>query len=470
MEKYKRLLSDTFIFAIGSFGSKLILFFLVPLYTNYLTTSQYGTVELIDTIANLVMPITSMVIFDSVLRFTLDKNKEKNSVILNATIVYCLGSIVTLLITPLFGIYDGINEWKWVISLYVISYMAKQIFMTYIKAKEKTKMYVILGVGQTTLLALLNIVLLAFCNFGIYGYLFSNISAHFIIAFIALTKGDIIYDLKKAHFDKELFWEMIKYSSPLIINNLSWWIIQSSDKMMVDFFMQSTALGLYSVANKIPALINVITSFFSQAWGISSIKEYDSTQDKEFYAKIFSIYSFIIFLVCALLLLIIKPFMKIYVGSNFFEAWKYVPWLLVAASFSAISAYFGGIYGALKKNYNVMISTFLSATINILLNLMLIQKIGILGATISTAISYLFISLYRVIDTRRFFKFNINFYILFIEYLIISINAYLVTIDKMGYLVSLISIIIIIIINHKTIINLIKHIKLYIRKRKGRGI
>lgn len=61
--KYNKLVKDTLIFALGSIGSKFILFFLVPLYTNCLTTEQYGIADLVFTIAQIFIPIISLVIF-----------------------------------------------------------------------------------------------------------------------------------------------------------------------------------------------------------------------------------------------------------------------------------------------------------------------------------------------------------------------------------------------------------------------
>lgn len=459
MSKYKKLLSDTVVFALGSFGSKMILFFLMPLYTNCLSTAQYGTVELIDTFANLLIPFVSMVIFDAVLRFSLDKTKDKKSVILNAYIVLAIGSMITLFVTPLFGLYDSVSKWKWFITLYVIVYMITQVNLTYIKANDNSKLFVLLGLSQTVILAALNIVLLLFFKLEIYGYLISNIAAQLIIALVAAYKGNIISDIRQAHFDKGLLKEMVKYSSPLILNNISWWVISSSDKMMVELFVGSAALGLYSVANKIPALINVITSFFSQAWGISSIKEYDSDKDTSFYSQIFTIYSFVIFLFCSCLLIIIKPFMHIYVAENFFEAWRFTPFLLVAASFSAISAYFGAVYGALKKSVNVMISTVLSGTINVVLNFALIPSMGVLGATLATAVSYLFIAIYRMHDTRRYFKFTIHFGLFYIESILLLVDAYCVVFEKQGLAVSIITALLMLLLNIKTIKPLLHQIK-----------
>ncbi len=451
MGKYKKLINDTLMFAIGSLGSKLILFLLVPLYTNCLSTAEYGTVELIDTIANLIVPLVSLVIFDAVLRFVLDKTTDKGSVILNALIIFVCGTIITILITPLLGLYDDIADFKWFLSLYVISYMATQITLTYIKAKEMTRLYVILGLSQTLLLAGLNILLLLVFDLNVYGYLTANIFAHLFIACIALVSGNILSDIKRSRFDKKLFFEMVKYSSPLIINNISWWVLQSSNKLLINLFLQSAALGIYSVASKIPALINVIISLFSQAWTISSVKELDSSDSNHFYSTIFDAYTFIVFLACSGFLLILKPFMSIYVGNEFFDAWRYVPLLLCSAVFSAISSFFGSIYGAYKKSVNVMISTFLSAVINIGLNLLLIPQIGIMGASVSTLIAYLFIAIFRLIDSRRYCKFHINIKKIVAESVLICATTIIVTMDVYSYLSSAIAILFILLLNYKTL-------------------
>ena len=445
MGKYKRLAGDTLLFAIGNLGSKLILFLLVPLYTNYLTKAEYGTAELIYTASNLIMPVTSMVIFDAVLRFMLDKNVDRKSVILNAGIVFIGGSLVALLLAPLVGLYPSLSEWKWFVSAYIITYMANQITMTYIKAKEKTKLYVVLGLSQTLLLALLNIFLLVFCRLKVYGYVLANIFAQTTIIIAGLVIGGILKDLKTARFDKKLFFEMLAFSSPLIINNISWWVVQSSDKLMVEIFLDSAALGIYTAASKIPALINVVSSIFSQSWGISS--------------------SFAVFFFCACLLVIIKPFMGVYVGADFYEAWKYVPWLLIAASFSAISSYFGAIYGALKKSVNVMLSTLLSASINIIFNFLLIPRFGIMGATAATAVAYIFIGLYRMFDTRRFFKFDINFRKEFASYLVVCISAFFVTADQFGYAVAGAAVLIVWLLNLKEMKKLLSAVLKFVRLR-----
>lgn len=170
--------------------------------------------------------------------------------------------------------------------------------------------------------------------------------------------ADFGKDLKRANFRVPLLKRMILYSAPIILNNVSWWIINSLDKIMIEGMMNAAALGIYTVATKIPSLINVIISIFSQAWGLSTIKEIESSNDTGFYSSVFRMYSFITFGAGVAVVSIIKPFMTVYVGQEFEDAWKYVSLLVVSAVFYSISAYFGTLYNALQKTVNSMWTDF----------------------------------------------------------------------------------------------------------------
>ena len=117
-------MKDTAIFAIGNLGSKLILFLLVPLYTNCMTASEYGTADLIFTVAELLMPFLSVVIFDAVIRFGLMKHQRPENVLRVGVDVWLAGSILCAALTPLIGCYSLFREWKWYICMYIVFNMA----------------------------------------------------------------------------------------------------------------------------------------------------------------------------------------------------------------------------------------------------------------------------------------------------------------------------------------------------------
>lgn len=449
--KYKNLIKDTAIFALGSIGSKFITFFLVPLYTNCLTQEQYGIADLVFTVAQLLMPVISLTIYDAVIRFGLEYKDHPESVALNGIIIWGCGSLVSLCLLPLSSLYTSIAPWKWYLFLYVVMDSLLAIELNYLKAKGKNMVYTVICITQTLCVALMNILCLVILKIGIPGYLLSTVSAISLAALLAAIFGGVLKDLRVARFDRELLRRMVKYSAPLIFNNLAWWIIQSSNRIMIEAMLGGAVLGLFTVAVRIPSLVNVAVSVFQQAWGISSVLEMDSTNDSEFYADVFKMYTLLVCVACLGLNTIIKPFMHLYVAKEYFEAWRYVPLLVGSAAFSAIAAYFGSLYGALKKSMNNMISTILSAAVNLLVNLLLINYIGIWGAIIGTVLAYAFLAIYRMVDVKRFVELPIDVGGLLINFLLILTHAVAISLDFHVILSSVVILAVFVAVNYKTL-------------------
>ena len=463
--KYKKLVSNTAIFALGSLGSRLISFFLVPLYTNVLSRDQYGIADLIITSANMIVPIISLVIQDSVLRFILSKQANKNEVVKCSFIVMAFGIIVGLAITPLLGLYPAFTEWKYYLSIICISNMIYNVMLAYTKAIEKNKLYSIVSIINTIVLCVCNILFLTVLKFEISGYLISNIVAHFVSIVLLILFTGVLKGVFSAKYNKELMKQMLKYSIPLIANNISWWILNSSDRMMVEYYCSAAQLGLYTAAAKIPALLSVITTIFSQAWSVSAIKEYDGQKDKSFFTNVFKAFSLIMFLACSIVVMISKPFMSVYVSNEFFESWQFVPLLVVGAVYYSFSSFFGSIYGALKKNISVGYTTVIAALINIFINLFFLKRIGVFAAVISTAISYFAVGIYRMLHSRKFFSFKIDFLKFVFNSIIICVQAIFVSLDMYIYLVSIVSIVLLILVNLRDIKQSIQIVKTIISKR-----
>lgn len=464
-KKLKVLFKDTIIFALGSFGSKVILFFLVPLYTNYLTTEEYGIADLVFTTAQLIIPIVSIVIFEAVIRFGLMKDLNPAEVLKAGMMVGIIGTVCTVAITPFFGLYSAISPWKWYLCIYVILNFNANILKSYLKIKDKNKRYALISILQTLCLAVFNVLLLAVFHVGVKGYLISNIAAAGFAVLLAGVSGDVIQDLIRVPLNRPLIRQMAAYSAPLILNDLSWWVIHSSDKFMIEAMVSASALGIFTAATKIPSLINVLISIFGQAWNISSIKEMDSSNDTAFYSKVFAGYIFLTFGACVALVTIIKPFMNIYVGSSFKDAWMYVPLLLASAVFSSISSYFGQLYAALKKSVNNMLSTLIGAIVNIIVNYVFIKFMGIWGAVIGTVVAYIAVATVRMIDVRRFVEIQIDMPRFLMNCILILAQSILISIGVNTIIISSISIAIFCAINYKLMSEFASAVTKRIRKR-----
>ena len=278
--------------------------------------------------------------------------------------------------------------------------------MVYLKVKDKNKIYSALSILQTLTLVIFNVVFLIFLKMGIQGYLLSYILSNIVTAIGTVIFGKIYHDLKISERNMVLLKAMIAFSVPYILNDLSWWVIHSVNKVLIEFMLGSALLGIFTAASKIPSLINAVASIFTQAWGISSIKEYDSSNDTSFYSRVFDYFIVFVFGACIAANTIMKPFMKLYVSAEFFSAWHYVPLLLLGAVFSAIAAFMGSLLGAVKKTKNLMITTLIASAVNVIVSLVLIQYLELWGAVIGTLLSYIVVAVCRMFEVRKYIVFN----------------------------------------------------------------
>lgn len=462
-KKSRGLIKNIFIFGLGTLSSKLVMFLLVPFYTNILTPSEYGIAELVMTASELLVPFVSVVIFEAVLRYGMDTQYNRGDTLLSAFFVCLCGSVVTIAITPLFSFYSSLSAWKWYICIYVIIYLFYSTEMMYLKVCNKNKLYSLLSCIQTVFLAVINILFLSKFAMGIRGYLLSIIISHLIVTIVIFLNAKT--DLRQSKFSSRLTAEMLRYSFPLIFNNISWWAIHSSDKIMIENMIDSSALGVYTVALKLSTIINLLVSVFSQAWSLSSIQEYDCEGRNEYYNKVFEIYSVICFLGSFLLISISKWFMHIYVGSNFLESSKYVPLLIVAAFFSALTAFYSRLFSVVKKNKVVMATTVTAAIVNVVVNYVFIDLIGVWGAIIGTISAYIIMLHLQMYLIKRYIPLKTNIVSYIISCCLLLIISMAATFEYYTLLISSVCIGCLIFIKRKIIYVIYSDIKKLLVKR-----
>lgn len=400
------LLKNTAIFTLGNLATKVISFFLVPLYTNVLTTHEYGVVDLVTTVAMVAIPVLTLNISESVMRFNLDQGANQDRITkIGMTIL--LGTIVIgLLLIPgcnLFSEFSGLGVF---VYFYCITSAASQIFLANLRGKELLVQYSVGNVLHTLLIAVFNIVFLLGFKWGIKGYLLAYILANAMIAFYALVAGKG-YKAVRARIEKKKLKEMLRYSIALIPNSFMWWIMNSSDHLMVAGMIGVAANGIYVISYKLPNLISTLIGIFNQAWGYSAIKEKNARDAEEYSNSVFRSLIAITMIVGVGMMTFIKPFLKFYVSEDFFVAWKCTPFLIVGCVFMTFGTFMGTSYTVYKDSKGFVFSGMFGAALNIFLNLILIPRIGTVGAALATCASYIAVFIFRAIDTRKYLKYQI---------------------------------------------------------------
>lgn len=406
-KRNKYLLKNTVIFSIGNFGTKIISFFLVPLYTNILTTREYGTVDLIYTIGMVLVPLLTLNIGESIMRFALDKDADCDKIMSTGITILIFGAIIGLLILPIANLFENVSNYSIYIYLYTLTLAFSQIFLCYLRGKEFLLKYSIGNIIQSLTIAIFNIIFLIGMKKGIEGYLMAYILANVCTGLYGFWAGKVNLVIKKYSIDIELSKNMIKYSVVLIPNSFMWWIMNSSDRMMVSAMISVTANGVYAVAYKIPTLLSTITTIFNQAWSYSAIREDESEDKEEYNNRVYENLVTIVIVVATGLLMIMKPFLSVYVGKEYYAAWHYVPYLIVGFVFMTLGSFIATSYTVHKDSMGFLISGTVGAIINLILNFILIPMMGVSGAAFATCISYFGVFVYRIKDTQKYIKLRV---------------------------------------------------------------
>ena len=166
LERGKYLIKNTLLFAISNFGTKFISFFLVPLYTNALTKSEYGTTDLVFTVCSFVVPIMILNINEAILRFALDKNAKYNTIMSVGIVMIGFSFVTGTILFVISKIYEPTSQFAVYIYLYAVSLGMSFIFVSYLRGRELLVQFAIGNILQTLCIALLNILfLLVFIHF-----------------------------------------------------------------------------------------------------------------------------------------------------------------------------------------------------------------------------------------------------------------------------------------------------------------
>ena len=424
MNQYKSLIKNSFLFAIGSIGSKAISFFMLPLYTRMLTTSDYGQLDVLQTTISLLIPLITFQAIEAVFRYSVDmrENKSASSVLMNGILLCLFGMLISLLLFPVFARIEPFSTYLLFFYLILFFSMMNGVLKQFVRGLGKIKIFVVSDLAYTASFVTFNIIFLVYLKMGLRGYFLSMVLAHLINTFILLVFGNVFKYLNFKSFDKSFMKTMLIYSIPLIPNGLMWWVMSVSDRYILTYYMGFDATGIYSVSYKFPSLITLVNGIFFMAWQLSAMQEYGKEGYEDFYKNIFCVLSSFLLLITAVILLILKPLMSVFVADAFYESWKYVPLLLVGTVFQAFSSFFGTNYTASKKTKGAFTTSVYGAIVNIGINLLLIPIWGIQAAAFSTMLAYLTMWLLRLFDTKKFVKIKIDWKSLIFSIVLIGIQ------------------------------------------------
>ncbi len=423
MNKKNDLLKNTLLLSAGTMMTKVLQFVMIPFFTAWLTVSDYGVFDLLCTYVTLLIPIITLSSGQAMFRFLVDQKKdEEKKIVTSGLFVYILNILIVCLIIMLIKIFKGWSLAVPFIALFV-SQTLNDYFQGFVRGVKKLNIYSLCMALSTLFIAIFSTIFIKICNLGLNGIIYGYALGYFIgnIFIFLLTHYWKYFSLKDLSFNTII--KMIKYSYVLIFNDISWWVVNVSDRTIIKFFIGSVANGIYAIANKIPSLCTSVFGMFSISWQqTASEKANDEDRDK-FINEVYNRSTATIISLCIGIISCNFIFFDYIFGSDYSLARFHTPILTCSIIFNSISQFLGGIQISFKNPKENGISTVLAAIVNVVVNLSLINFIGLYAASISTLVANVFIVIFREIRLKNKIKLkldnNVKIYFLIFMYFVI---------------------------------------------------
>ena len=433
MSRSGSLIKNTLVFAIGSIGSKLLQFLLLPLYTRVLTDAQYGTVDILQSISTILIPLISLTIYEGVFRYAMDKATDKRDAFSVGIHISFLGSILAVLCGLVLTAAGVDGGYVWAVIGYTVSNIFFTVALQFVRAIGFVKLYAAGNILQTALIVVFNVLFLVVMQMDVEGYMLGYTLSNVAVFLVVFAAAKLWKYYRLRPVDAQTPRRMLLYSIPLIPNAVCWWLISTVGRLMITAYLGSEANGPFAVAFKIPSIVTIAVGIFIQAWQMSVSTEYEAPDFAQYNSRSFGYLQTISFVLAAFLALCSKVIIG-FMGEGFQEAWVYIPVMLLGITFYTFAQFLGSLYIASKRTLMAFVTNLAAALLNVVCNFLLLPRMHVMGAAVSITVTYLVLWLLRLFNTRSIAKLQYNLPLLGFNIGLVSLICLTVTLSFPGWI------------------------------------
>lgn len=413
ISKFKYFIKHSIVYGISSAAVKASGIILIPIYTKYFTVEEFGRLGLILAVISILVQIFVMGQNQSLLRFInqINYKEKRKSTFFTITIFVVLINVLFVLIgeklspffAQLFGNLEDYNS-SLKIAVFIVAFsIINNIFQSKLRADENSIFFTLLNIIKLVVLIIITVYLVAYRKIGINGVLYAQLISEILGLLIVLPLMIREMELK---FEKKILIESLKFGVPLIFAGLSMTLLNISDRFVIKFLGNEKSLGLYELGYRIAGILNMFLVIpMNLTFVPIAYKVYKQPKDKEYFSKIMTYFTFIIIWGALFISMFSKEIVIIFSkNSEFIPAYSIIPLILYSYVFLGMSIISSvGIFLEGRTVY-LAIVTIIATILNIGLNFILIPKIGIMGAAISTLIAFAILFVLNLIFSNYFYK------------------------------------------------------------------
>ena len=411
----KKLLLSSLIYSCSGILMKCFSFFLLPLYTAYLTTDDYGITSLVTSFISTMSFVVTFSLFSAIMRFYVDlkDNPEKLSRFYGTIVIFislsgvAFGTISTIFREFISKTFFSSIDYYPIIFVCLISLVFSclhTVFDGIMRSQQKalkSSVFSLIVFGSNVLLNVIFVVIFEMGAFGV------------ILATLIVNLGYSIYFIIELSYKKELYFcldlkllkSALKYSIPIMPHNLSTHIALFVSKILIGDTASLTSLGLYSVASQFGNIADTIHGYVSAAyspWMYEQLKEkqvdlYDTTR------RTVNLLIAVISLFFIGIALFAQDYILLFVEKSYATAWHYVPLIVTVFAIKTVYYFYVDILFYYKEaSKKLFIATVSSSLLNLLISFYLIPLYGVYGSIIADGIGMLLRVIIVVVISKKY--------------------------------------------------------------------
>lgn len=440
-KRKSKFFKDFGIYTIGIFGTRVITFLMIPLYTYFVEEpSNYGMWDLCLQATIFLLPFATLQMREAAFRFLYEEDGNENQAKIISFIFKALISnlvVVGLATALVFAIWGF--KYTWLTFLLLLSSSFHDVMCQVSRGLKRNDIYVSCNILNAVLVAVLSVVFVAMLKMDVVGIFWANIisrlsiCAYLQIRLSVFTKY-FMFHIKCGEIGKEI----IKYTLPLIPTSMCWLVTTVSDRFFIKLFVSDEMNGIYAAAVRYTMILHSLALVFYQTWQETAIKQYHTPDRNEFFSKVFNCYVYTLGLLLIVYSYVLKFCYSWLVGPNYQQGACYLFMMGFVFLLGAISSSFFDLgYQCAKDTKRAIPAIILAAIVNVATNLSITPRLGVYGVIVSNFLTYLFLAVYRFFDTRRYFKITVtaNTYIM-IMLLIVGLAVYSMDLSFLTHLAA----------------------------------
>ncbi len=393
----KKAIAAMSVYGLGGILARLVQFVLLPLYTRFLFPADYGSLEVVAVIGNILAILYGLLIGSGFVRyyFERDDGGYRQELFGSAlwftfafSLVFVTGSFLfTRELTGGFLSFPDGDLYFRLITLSTFVTVHNQIFYNLLMVREQARLYVVLNLTTLVLSLGCTVLFVAFLGWGVTGILSAQLFAFCVeaVLLVAATGVQGVFAVSRTRIA-----EMLRYSLPLIPLQVSAFVLEMADRYFIQEYRGLDDVGLYALGYRFAAIVPLLAvqplkGFTPYIFSLVNSPEKCKQTLADFFRYYFAGILFLAFGIASFS----REVIRIVADPSYHESWRVVFVLCISYVF------YGGVVLAsyaieiVKKNWLSGIFWVVAAALNLGLNIMLIPRWGVSGAAAATALSYL---------------------------------------------------------------------------------